>query len=73
MLLLSNLEDKEKQIKRLENILFDLKDKEISASKREPKYGFSHLVFYCFKIINLTLKCTGAGGKYLNLLLYLQF
>ncbi|KAK3930550.1 Coiled-coil domain-containing protein 13 [Frankliniella fusca] len=37
--LLSNLEDKEKQIKRLEDILFDLKDKEISTSKQEQKCG----------------------------------
>lgn len=37
MQLLSNLEDKEKQIKRLEDILFDLKDKEISALKKDAK------------------------------------
>ncbi|XP_026288049.1 polyamine-modulated factor 1-binding protein 1-like isoform X2 [Frankliniella occidentalis] len=37
MQLLSSLEDKEKQIKRLEDILFDLKDKEINTSKGESK------------------------------------
>ncbi|XP_034242039.1 coiled-coil domain-containing protein 13-like [Thrips palmi] len=35
--LLSNLEDKEKQLKRLEDILFDLKEREISASKMKEE------------------------------------